>query len=112
MFLVAFLLEGFEFIAGLARLFLNASEEVDETLCIVLKKLFGASKTHLAHVLVLHKLGDFLVLGLDHVLNEEHLAFFLDQLPARFTVLGSFDGNVHATSFRYLDFALHLRIYG
>ena len=82
LFLVAFLLQSFEFVRGLACLLLDPGEEVNKALGIVLQELFGAAKTHLAHVFVLHQFCNFLILGLYHVLNEEHLTFLFDKLPS------------------------------
>lgn len=109
---IAFLLELFEFIIGLARLFLNPGEEVNEALSIVLKKLFRATKTHLPHVLMLHQFSYFLVLCFNHVLDQEHLSFLFNQLPPTFSVFWSLNRNIHTTCFRNLYFALNFRING
>ena len=95
---------------GLACLLLDPCEEVDKALGIVLKKLFGASQTHLAHVFMLHQLCNFLVLRLNHMLNKEHFPFLFDKLPPGFTIFRPFNGNIHTTSFRHLNFALNFRV--
>ena len=112
LFLVSLLLEGLELVTGLARLFLNASEEVNEALSVVLKELFGATKSHLAHVLMLHKLGNFLVFRLNHMLHKEHLAFLFNKLPARLSVFWPFHRNVHSASLRHLNFSLDFGVDG
>ena len=110
LFLITLFFEGLQFMRGLACLLLDPGEEVDKALRIVLKKLFWASQTHLAHVFVLHQLGNFLVLGLNHMLNEEHFPFLFDKLPPGFTIFRSFNGNIHSASLRHLNFALHFRV--
>ena len=59
-----------------------------------------------------HELGDFLILRLNHMLDQEHFPLLLDKLPAGLTILGPFYGNIHSTSLRYLNLALYFGVDG
>ena len=61
---------------------------------------------------MLHEFSNFLVFSFNHVLDEEHLTLLLNQLPARFTVLGTLNWDIHAAGFRYLNFTLNFGVNG
>jgi hypothetical protein len=51
---------------------------------------------------------DFLLLGLQHLLNQEHLSLLLDEFPSILSIFWSLDGDGESSSFGHVDFTLHL----
>jgi len=108
--LIPLFLKSFQFVTGLARLFLNTREEVYETLGVILKELLWATESHLSHIFVFHKLGYFFVLCFNHMLHKEHFSLLFDKLPSRFSIFWPLHGNVHSSGLRHLDFTLDFRV--
>lgn len=94
----------------LLSLLLDVVEELQEGLRVSFEHVFRASQTILTHGCVLGQPLDLFLLGLEHLLHQEHLSLLLNELPAVFPVLGALNRDREPRSF--INFALDFWING
>lgn len=69
-------------------------------------------ETGLSLVVVVRKTFHLFVFYLQHLLDQEHLPLFLNQLVTIFNVFLAFAGDSEAVELGYVDLALDLGVYG
>ena len=91
-------------------LILDLVEEVDKALGIGRQHVLTGLQTVLTHVCVILEPLDFSLLGLEHLLDQEHLPLLLDELVAVLLVLGALNRDREARCLPHIDLTLYLRV--
>ena len=93
-----------------AGLCLDLGEELQETLSVFFKHGSRTVKTKVAHFVEVRQPFDLLVFLFKQHLNQEHLSLLLDQVPAVFSVFGSFHWHVETCSLCNVDLIRDIRV--